>query len=97
MFAVRKLRTRSSIIARLSQNMIASFGSTAQNFALTWLPVMFFLLMLFVAYLLWRTTKLMPRVKPNEIAPSTSAIAELSRSHIANSASSCFFPARVNE
>ncbi|HEY4348989.1 MAG TPA: AAA family ATPase [Gaiellaceae bacterium] len=47
--------------------VLADFSTTAQNFALTWLPVMFFFLMVFVAYLLWRTTKLMPRVRPNEI------------------------------
>ena len=42
---------------------LASFASTAQNFALTWLPVMFFLLMCVVVVLLWRTMKLMPRVQ----------------------------------
>jgi cell division protease FtsH len=44
-----------------------------QNFALTWLPVMFFLLMCVVVYLLYRTTKLMPRVKPKEITPGSSS------------------------
>src|SRR5579871_1338815 len=53
--------------------LASSFGSTMQNFALTWLPVMFFFLMMFVAYLLWRTTKLMPRVKPTEITPGSSS------------------------
>jgi len=52
---------------------VASFGSTIQNLALTWLPVMFFLLMCFVAYLLWRTVKLMPRVKPVEITPGSAS------------------------
>src|SRR6516164_9353044 len=52
---------------------VASFGSTIQNLALTWLPVMFFLLMCFVAYLLWRTVKIMPRVKPVEITPGSSS------------------------
>jgi cell division protease FtsH len=52
---------------------LASLASTFQNFALTWLPVMFFLLMCFVAYLLWRTVKIMPRVKPIEIAPGSSS------------------------
>jgi cell division protease FtsH len=51
----------------------AGFGSTVQNFALTWLPVMFFLLMCVVVYLLYRTTKLMPRVKPKEITPGSSS------------------------
>jgi cell division protease FtsH len=51
----------------------AGFGSTVQNFALNWLPVMFFLLMLVVVYLLYKTTKLMPRVKPTEITPGSSS------------------------
>ena len=53
--------------------LFAGFGSTVQNFALTWLPVMFFLLMCIVAYLLFRTTKMMPRVKPTEITPGSSS------------------------
>jgi len=51
----------------------ASIASTVQDAALTWLPVMFFLLMCFVAYLLWRTVKIMPRVKPVEITPGSSS------------------------
>src|SRR5262245_30049139 len=50
---------------------LADFGSFIQDFALTWLPVMFFLLMCVVVYLLWRTVKLMPRVKPMEITPGS--------------------------
>ena len=38
--------------------LAASLASTLQNLALTWLPVMFFLLMCFVAFLLWRTVTL---------------------------------------
>src|SRR5436853_7403517 len=49
------------------------FNSAISNFALTWLPVMFFLLMVVVVYLLWRTVKLMPRVKPMEITPGSSS------------------------
>ncbi len=52
---------------------LASFASTVQNFALTWLPVMFFLLMCVVVLLLWRTMKMMPRVKPTEITPGSSS------------------------
>ena len=47
----------------------ANLGATIQNFALNWLPVAFFVMMCFVAYLLWRTMKLLPRVKPTEITP----------------------------
>ena len=51
----------------------ASIGSDVQSFANTWLPVMFFLLLLAVVFLLWRTVKLMPRVKPTEITPGSSS------------------------
>src|SRR5438477_5266009 len=57
----------------MSPSMIASFGSFARDFAVTWLPVLFFLLMVAVVYLLWRTVKLMPRVKPTQIAPGSSS------------------------
>ncbi len=51
----------------------ASIASAIQDFALTWLPVMFFALMCVVVYLLWRTLKMMPRVKPTEISPGSSS------------------------
>src|SRR5437667_11629979 len=58
----------------MGQPMVAAdIGRYAQDFALTWLPVLFFLLMLVVVYLLWRTVKLMPRVKPTEITPGSSS------------------------
>jgi cell division protease FtsH len=44
-----------------------------QDFALTWLPVMFFCLMCVVVWLLWKTVRLMPRVKPTEITPGSSS------------------------
>jgi cell division protease FtsH len=49
------------------------FGAFMSDFALTWLPVMFFLLMCIVVYLLWKTVKLMPRVKPMEITPGSAS------------------------
>src|SRR6478736_2801879 len=49
------------------------FGQFMSDFATNWLPVMFFGLMCFVAYLLYRTTKLMPRVKPMEITPGSAS------------------------
>ena len=52
---------------------VASIASAIQDFALTWLPVMFFALMCVVVYLLWRTLKVMPRVKPTEISPGSSS------------------------
>ena len=53
--------------------MVASVGSVARDFAITWLPVAFFALMVVVVYLLWRTLKMMPRVKPMEITPGSSS------------------------
>jgi len=50
-----------------------NFGSWAQDFALTWLPVMFFGLMCVVVWLLWKTVRLMPRVKPHEITPGSAS------------------------
>jgi cell division protease FtsH len=53
--------------------LIAGFAATTKDFALTWLPVMFFLLMCVVVYLLWRTVKMMPRVRPTEITPGSAS------------------------
>ena len=49
------------------------FSKFMSDFALTWLPVAFFALMCVVVYLLWKTVKLMPRVKPMEITPGSSS------------------------
>ena len=49
------------------------FSHFMSDFALTWLPVLFFLLMCVVVFLLWKTVKLMPRVKPMEITPGSSS------------------------
>src|SRR5438874_13386441 len=56
--------------------MLASssgFHSFMSDFALTWLPVLFFLLMCAIVFLLWKTVKLMPRVKPTEITPGSAS------------------------
>jgi cell division protease FtsH len=53
--------------------MVASIESAAKDFALTWLPLLFFLLMCAVVWLLWRTVRLMPRVKPLEITPGSAS------------------------
>jgi cell division protease FtsH len=50
----------------------ASIGSSIQEFTLAWLPVMFFGLMLVVVFLLFRTLRMMPRVRPQEISPGSS-------------------------
>jgi len=51
----------------------AGVAKGVSDFALTWLPVMFFLLMCVVVYLLWKTVKLMPKVKPTEITPGSAS------------------------
>src|SRR5580765_5770417 len=51
----------------------SAFHSFMSDFALTWLPVLFFLLMCAIVYLLWRTVRLMPRVKPTEITPGSAS------------------------
>jgi cell division protease FtsH len=51
--------------------LATSVSKFASDFALTWLPVLFFALMCVVVYLLWRTMKLMPRVKPIAITPGS--------------------------
>src|ERR1041385_4909759 len=49
------------------------FKNFISKFPLTWLPFMFFLLMCVVVWLLWKTVKLMPRVKPMEITPGSAS------------------------
>src|SRR5881227_1343416 len=55
--------------------MLASSGfhSFMSDFALTWLPVLFFLLMCAIVFLLWKTVKLMPRVRPQEITSGSAS------------------------
>jgi len=59
----------------MGDRMLAAFdfGQFMSDFALTWIPVLFFFLMCVVVYLLWRTVKLMPRVKPMEISPGSAS------------------------
>src|SRR3954466_9967595 len=49
-----------------------------QSFALTWLPVVFMGLLVF---LVWRTLKVMPRTKPQQIKPESKL--EVAWEHIA--------------
>jgi cell division protease FtsH len=42
-----------------------------------WLPLMFFLCMLAIVYLLWRTLQVMPRVKPTQFEPGSRELATL--------------------
>ncbi|HEY2326323.1 MAG TPA: AAA family ATPase [Gaiellaceae bacterium] len=50
-----------------------NLGHWVSNFSLTWIPVLFFLLMIVVVYLIWRTLQVMPRVKPMEITPGSAS------------------------
>ena len=52
---------------------LGSFASSSQNLILNWLPVLFFLVTVAVLGLLWKTVKMMPRVKPMEITPGSSS------------------------
>ncbi|MFN2471399.1 MAG: ATP-dependent metallopeptidase FtsH/Yme1/Tma family protein [Gaiellaceae bacterium] len=48
---------------------VGGFLSDLPGFLLTWLPLIFFGL---IVYLLWRTLQMMPRVKPKNIEPNSS-------------------------
>jgi cell division protease FtsH len=49
----------------------ASFAQEVQNFALNWEPVIAILFFTALIFLMWRTLKVMPRVKPQQIKPSS--------------------------
>ena len=53
--------------------ILASFAGTTQSLVLTWLPVLFFIVTVAILGLLWKTVKMMPRVKPMEITPGSSS------------------------
>jgi cell division protease FtsH len=48
-----------------------SFAQEVQNFALNWQPVLMILFVAAILFLLWRTLKVMPRVKPQRIKPAS--------------------------
>ena len=52
---------------------VGEWIQTAAQWALTWLPLFFLLLMVMIVYLLWRTVQLMPRVKPVPIEPNSAS------------------------
>ncbi|MBD0339135.1 MAG: AAA family ATPase, partial [Thermoleophilia bacterium] len=47
--------------------------STFQDFVIWGLPVAFFLVLVLIVFLLWRTVALMPRVKPAQIEPNSAS------------------------
>jgi cell division protease FtsH len=48
--------------------MVGHWFHSAADFATTWLPLAFFLLIVFMAWLLWKTVGMMPRVKPADLS-----------------------------
>src|SRR5271165_1282107 len=48
-----------------------SFAQEVQNFALNWEPVIAILFFTALIFLMWRTLKVMPRVKPQQIKPAS--------------------------
>jgi cell division protease FtsH len=48
-----------------------SFATEVQNFALSWEPVIAILFFTALIFLMWRTLKVMPRIKPQQIKPSS--------------------------
>ena len=47
--------------------MVGSWLHSIANFASTWLPLGFFLILILMAWLLWKTVGMMPRVKPTHL------------------------------
>src|SRR5213082_2837899 len=47
--------------------MVAAWFSGVSDFVTTWLPVAFFAILVLIAYLLWKTVGMMPRIKPAHI------------------------------
>jgi cell division protease FtsH len=52
---------------------IGQWVHQAGQFALEWLPLAFFFLMVFVVWILWRTLQVMPRVKPAHVQANSSS------------------------
>jgi cell division protease FtsH len=60
-----------SAIAAQTPTAHTSITQSIQNFAVQWEPVVGIIFFLSVIFLLWRTLKVMPRVKPQQIRPSS--------------------------
>jgi len=50
---------------------VGDIAGAIAEFFLTWLPVMFFVLLVMIVVLLFRTVRMMPRVKPAQIEPNS--------------------------
>src|SRR5579864_9134606 len=51
----------------MSTQMVGHALHQAANFATTWLPLAFFVILVLTAYLLWKTVGMMPRVRPTHL------------------------------
>ena len=47
--------------------MVGNWFHQAADFATTWLPLAFFGILVFTAFLLWKTVGLMPRIRPTHL------------------------------
>jgi cell division protease FtsH len=66
--AAHAVVTHATPIATVPQQ---SFAQEVQNFALNWEPVIAIVFFMALIFLMWRTLKVMPRVKPQQIKPSS--------------------------
>jgi cell division protease FtsH len=48
--------------------MVSDWLHSAADFATTWLPLAFFVLIIFMVWILWKTVGMMPRVKPADMS-----------------------------
>src|SRR6266571_9211161 len=48
--------------------MVGHWFNAAADFATTWLPLAFFGLLVLMAWLLWKTVGMMPRIKPADLS-----------------------------
>src|SRR5690349_8353988 len=48
--------------------MVGDWLHSAADFATTWLPLAFFVLIIFMVWILWKTVGMMPRVKPADLS-----------------------------
>src|SRR5207244_1169305 len=58
-----------------------SFITEVQNWALQWQPVLMFVFFTAIILVMWRTLKVMPRIKPQQIKPASSQAVSFARKH----------------
>ena len=92
---------RESVLTAVNQAHHSSFSQSIQNFFTDWAPVLTALFMVAIFFVLWRTLKLMPRTKPQQIKPHAKLEVALGRHRrrrrgqagaAARSSSSCATP-----